>query len=198
MRIQKLSTALIVMLCINVAACGQKEASSPPNEAQTPPTTGDIICSYAPSQSNVVASLSAAAGGSAVAAAGVTQAAGLTAVIHSSGAYIFTGAGGYLAGTIGTAIVAPVLVGVGVVVGGTAATIELLCAPKNHPVFSDKVVAAAKEFYERSKRFVTRADDGPVPTSEPIVVEIEKSPIKTGDEAVEFANREPVETVEPM
>jgi predicted small lipoprotein YifL len=197
MRIQKLSTALIVTLCMSMAACGQKEASPPSNDVQSPPTTGDIICSYAPSQSSVVASVSAAAGGSAVAAAGVTQAAGLTAVIHSSGAYIFTGAGGYLAGTIGTAIVAPVLVGVGVVVGGTAVTIELLCAPKNHPVFSEKVMAAAKEFYERSKRFVTR-DDAPATTSESIVVEIDKSPIKTGDEAVEFANREAVEAVEPL
>ena len=197
MRIQKLSTILIVTLCINIAACGQKEAPSSSTEEPSATTTGDIICSYAPSQSNVVASVSAAAGGSAAAVAGVTQAAGLTAVIHSSGAYIFTGAGGYLAGTIGTAIVAPVLVGVGVVVGGTAVTIELLCAPKNHPVFSEKVVAAAKEFYERSKRFVTR-DDGPAATSESIVVEIEKSPIKTGDEAVEFANREAVEAVEPL
>lgn len=180
-----------------MAACGQKDESPSSNEEQSTTTTGDIICSYAPSQSGVVAGVSAAAGGSAVAAAGVTQAAGLTAVIHSSGAYIFTGAGGYLAGTIGTAIVAPVLVGVGVVVGGTAVTIELLCAPKNHPVFSEKVVAAAREFYERSKRFVTR-EDGPAKPSESIVVEIEKSPIKTGDEAVEFANREAVEAVEPL
>ena len=82
--------------------------------------------------------------------------------------------------------------------GGTAVTIELLCAPKNHPVFSEKVVAAAKEFYERSKRFVTRADNESDKASQPIVVEIEKSPIKTGDEAVEFANRETVEPVEPM
>lgn len=197
MRIQKLSTILIVTMCINLVACGQKDESPSSIEEQSTTTTGDIICSYAPSQSGVVAGVSAAAGGSAVAAAGVTQAAGLTAVLHSSGAYIFTGAGGYLAGTIGTAIVAPVLVGVGVVVGGTAVTIELLCAPKNHPVFSEKVVAAAREFYERSKRFVTR-EGGPATPSQPIVVEIEKAPIKTGDEAVEFANREAVDAVEPL
>ena len=191
MRNVKPLAALLLGLSLVAAGCGQKETSSTAVDSQGPPTTGDIVCSYAPSQSKVVASVSGAAGGSAVATAAVTQAAGLTAVTHSSGALIFTGAGGYLAGTLGTAIVAPVIVGVGVIVGGTAATIELLCAPKNHPEFSEKVVAAAKEFYDRSKRFVV--GDEP----EPIIVEIQKSPIKTGDEAVEYANREPVEISDP-
>ena len=62
---------------------------------------GDLVCSYAPSQSEMVSRISGAAGGAGVTAAAITQATGLTAVVHSSGAYIFTGSGGYVAGTLG-------------------------------------------------------------------------------------------------
>ena len=70
---------------------------------------------------------------------------------HSSGGYILSGAGGYVAGTLGTAIVAPVIVGVGVVIGGTAATVELICAPKNHPALVARANEAAAEFLRRSR-----------------------------------------------
>lgn len=81
--------------------------------------TADVVCSYAPSQSKAAAALSAAAGGSAAAAA-VAQATGTAVVAHSSGAFILTGSGGYIAGTLGTAIVGPTIVVVGLVAGPPA------------------------------------------------------------------------------
>lgn len=82
--------------------------------------TADVVCSYAPSQSKAAAALSAAAGGSAAAAAAVAQATGTAVVAHSSGAFILTGSGGYIAGTLGTAIVGPTIVVVGLVAGPPA------------------------------------------------------------------------------
>jgi len=110
----------------------------------------DVVCSYAPSQSRGVAALSAAAGGSAAAASAVAAATGTAAVAHSSGALILTGSGGYIAGTLGTAVVGPTIVVVGLVVGGAAISVELLCAPKNHPGQVAKVKEAAAEFARRT------------------------------------------------
>lgn len=90
------------------------------------------FCSFAPSQSKVMAGVSGAVGGAAIAAKAVAAAAGLTVVTHSSGALILTGSG-YIAGTIGGAAAAPVIVGVALLVGGTAVTVELVCVAKNHP-----------------------------------------------------------------
>jgi hypothetical protein len=114
----------------------------------------EVICSYAPSQSSAVAAVSGAAGGSGATAGAIAAATGLTAVTHSSGALILTGSSGYIAGTIGatasTIAAAPVVVAVGLVVGGSAVTLELICASKNHPEQVAKINEAASEF---SKRF---------------------------------------------
>ena len=114
----------------------------------------DVICSYAPSQSTAVAAVSGAAGGASATASAVATATGLTAVAHSSGALILTGSSGYIAGTLGataaTVAVAPIVITVGLVVGGSAVTLELVCAQKNHPELVAKIDAAAVEF---SKRF---------------------------------------------
>ena len=107
----------------------------------------EVICSYAPSQSKAVTALSGAAGGAGAATAAIGQALGLTAVAHSSGALILTGSGGYIAGTLGTAVIAPVIVTAGAVIGGTAFTVELVCAPKNHPEYTQRVVKAAIDFW---------------------------------------------------
>ena len=125
--------------------------------------SADIVCSYAPSQSKAVIGASGAAGGSSAAILAMAQATGLSVVAHSSGAYILTGSGGYIAGTLGTAIAGPVIVGVGLVVGGTAVTVELLCAPKNHPDQVAKIEAAAEEFARRSKSLIERAKSGAAP-----------------------------------
>lgn len=113
----------------------------------------DLVCSYAPSQSNAVAAVSGAAGGASATAGAIAAATGLTAVAHSSGALILTGSSGYIAGTIGTTATAfaaaPVVVAVGLVVGGAAVTLELVCATTNHPDQVARVNEAAAEFYTR-------------------------------------------------
>ena len=115
--------------------------------------SADVVCSYAPSQSNVVAAVSGAVGGASATAGAVAAATGLTAVVHSSGALILTGSSGYIAGTLGAAATTvaalPVIVAVGLVVGGTAVTLELVCATTNHPGQVEKVSAAASEFSSR-------------------------------------------------
>lgn len=120
----------------------------PTAQAQPQPTR-DVVCSYAPSQSNLVAAVSGAAGGASATLAAVAAATGLTVVTHSSGALILTGMSGYIAGTIGAAAVAPVIIGVGLVVGGGAVTLELVCASKNRKDQVQKVEAAAEEFSRR-------------------------------------------------
>lgn len=127
----------IALVSITLVGCSQKEET--PNAA----STATVVCTYAPSQSNKVLALSTTAGGTGAAAAIVANAAGLTAVAHSSGAIIFTGASGYVAGTIGLAAVVPIAVTVGALAGGAAATIELACAPKNHPKLVAQVQAMA-------------------------------------------------------
>ncbi len=109
-------------------------------------TTTDVVCSYAPSQSVGVSRITAGIGGAGAGAAAILEAAGLTAVMHSSGAYIFTSAGGYVAGTIGSAVIAPVLITASVIVAGAAITVELSCAPKNHPETVKKMEAVAVAF----------------------------------------------------
>lgn len=120
----------------------------------------DVVCSYAPSQSNLVAGISGAAGTTATAGA-VAAATGLTAVAHSSGALILTGTSGYIAGTIGatasTVAAAPVIIAVGLVVGGAAVTVELVCAGKNHPEQVARVNEAAAEFSRRFSQSMQRA-----------------------------------------
>ena len=113
--------------------------------------SSEVVCSYAPSQSNLVAGIAGVAGAPAAASA-VATATGLavSAVAHSSGALILTGTSGYIAGTIGTTAAgvaaAPVIIAVGLVVAGTAVTVELVCAGRNHPEQVAKVHQAAREF----------------------------------------------------
>lgn len=97
------------------------------------PSIGGFICSYAPSQSELVKKAIAVGGGSAVAVSGVASAAGTTAVLHSSGAYILTGAGGYVAGSLGAAAAIPVTITIGAFVGFAGGALELSCIKKNHP-----------------------------------------------------------------
>jgi hypothetical protein len=106
----------------------------------------DVVCSYAPSQSVAVNRITAQIGGAGAGAAAILQAAGMTAVTHSSGAYILTGTGGYIAGTIGAAVIAPILITASVVVAGTAVAVELTCAPTNHPSATKKVLEITEEF----------------------------------------------------
>ena len=125
--------------------------------------TADVVCSYAPSQSKAVAVLSGAAGGSAAGATAVAAATGTTAVAHSSGVLILTGPGGYIAGTLGTAIVGPTIVIVGLIVGGAAVSVELFCAPDNHPEQFAKVQSAAEEFARHAKGFFAKAEGAVTP-----------------------------------
>ena len=115
----------------------------------------EIDCTLAPSQNAVVNRVSGAAGGATATAYALAQATGLTVVTHSSGAYILTGSAGYVAGTLGSAIVAPVIVVVGLIIAGGSVTVELICAPKNHPSEVAKIRAASEEFMRRSKNFVS-------------------------------------------
>lgn len=131
-----------------ISACGNKEEAAAPDTGPLA-EQAKVVCSYAPSQSKLVAGTVGTAGGASAATAAIAQATGLTAVAHSSGAYILTGSGGYVAGTLGTAIAGPVIVGVGLVVGGAAFTVELLCAPTNHPHEVARVTQASAEFMRR-------------------------------------------------
>lgn len=144
------STLAATFLCVVVLSAHAQEST-------------DIVCSYAPSQSKSISGVSGVAGGSSAAILTMAQATGLSVVAHSSGAYILTGTGGYIAGTLGTAIAGPVIVGVGLVVGGAAVTVELLCAPKNHPDQVAKIEAAAEEFARRSKSLINRAGSRAAP-----------------------------------
>jgi hypothetical protein len=167
------------------AGCGRKEEAS---------RAVELICSYAPSQSAVVGHIASAAGGGAAAASAIANAAGLTAVLHSSGAYIFTGPAGYLAGTLGIAVAEPVLVGVGLLVGGTAVTVEVLCTPTNHPDLVERVQAAVQDFVARAK------SDGKdaAKATEPIAKEVKLRVIKTGNQALEYASRKSIEWSEAL
>lgn len=138
-----------VLLSVTMGSFGE--------ELIKPEAASDIVCSYAPSQSKTITGISGAAGGAAATTAGIGSALGLTAVAHSSGALILSGSGGYIAGTLGMAIVAPAVITIGAVVGGAAVTVELLCAPKNHPAGYKKVTAAAQEFKRRTGNWVLNA-----------------------------------------
>lgn len=138
-----LASVFAILIC--VAGCGRKE------EPRADAKITEVVCSYAPSKSKAVLAFSSAAGGVGAGASAVASTAGLSVVAHSSGAYIFTGTAGYVAGTLGTAVLFPVAVTVGALAGGAAATVELVCAPKNHPELVAKVNALAEEFARKIK-----------------------------------------------
>ena len=106
----------------------------------------ETFCTYAPSQSQLVADIIKASGGSGAGALAVMKSAGLTAVRHSSGTYIFTGSGGYVTGTYGGAAMAPALINVSYVLAGGAVTLELACSPINHPKAIARMQEIAKAY----------------------------------------------------
>ena len=145
-----------------------------------------MVCSYAPSQSKAVAAISGAAGGAGATIGAVAAATGLTVVTHSSGAAILTGSAGYVAGTIGTAAAAPFIVGVSLLVGGVAVTVEVVCASRNHPEQVAKVNEAAVEFSRRfseTMRSTTVAagdmKKSAVPSTEKAVFKIQRAASNT-------------------
>lgn len=115
------------------------------SHAQAEVTT-DVICSYAPSQSAAVARISGILATSAAGAEVTLVTSGITIVAHSSGLPILTGGGGYIAGSMTGALATTTMITAGVIVGGSAVTIELACAPKNHPELVKKVLEDAKEY----------------------------------------------------
>lgn len=108
-------------------------------------TTADVVCSYAPSQIAAVDKISSGAGGAGAGAAAILKATGLQFVAHSSGGYILTGSGGYVAGTLLSPLAVPTAVAAIVLIAGTPIVVELSCAPRNHPdaINSVKKITAA-------------------------------------------------------
>ena len=185
----------VVLSALTLISCSSEKGEPPlsaSQESTAHPT--DIICSYAPSQSAVVANLSGGAGGSAAVVAALAQALGLSVVPHSSGALILTGGSGYIAGTIGAAAAGPVVIGVGVLAAGSAGVVEILCAPKNHPDLVAKVEAAAAEFASRSNR--AASESAAVVRS--FVAERRIALIRTGKEAIAYANRKSIEVSDAL
>lgn len=185
----------VLALVITAAAfgCG-RQGEEPVAVGHVVTNAADLVCSYAPSQSAVVSHISALAGGGAAASGAIATATGLTVVTHSSGAYILTGSGGYIAGTLGTAVAGPVILLVGVAIGGSAATVELLCAPKNHREFAAKVEATAREFVQRSRD----VGSGTATSALPVIAKLKATSLKAGTEAVEYARRKSVEISEAV
>jgi hypothetical protein len=118
-------------------------------------TTADVVCSYAPSQSKAVQTIVSAEGGAVLGTAAILSATGLTLVAHSSGAYILTGSGGYIAGTLLSPLTVPIAVTASVVVGGAAIAVELSCAPRNHP----DAIIKVQEYARSLKESVLAAND---------------------------------------
>lgn len=122
----------------------------------------DVVCTYAPSQSRVLAAMgSGFVGGVGAASGAVAQALGWNAVLHSSGAWILTGSTGYVPETLGAigslVATAPVVVAVSVAVGGSVVTLELVCASRRHPDQVAKIYEAAREFSRRFKPALEKA-----------------------------------------
>lgn len=146
MKVTKLlQTVFVLAATVAQAQTGGNLVAGEPSLPRIRPAT-DVVCSYAPSQSVAVNRITAGIGGAGAGAAAILQAAGMTAVTHSSGAYILTGSGGYIAGTIGAAVVAPILITAGVAVAGTVVVVELTCAPTNHPYATKRVLEITDEF----------------------------------------------------
>ena len=122
-------------------------------------STAEVVCSYAPSQSAAVNRITAGTRGAGVGAAALLQATGLQFVAHSSGGYILTGAGGYVAGTLLSPLVVPTVFAATVIVGGTAIVVELSCAPRNHPDAIKSVKQITAEFNQAVRTANAKAID---------------------------------------
>jgi hypothetical protein len=105
----------------------------------------EVVCSYAPSQSTLVANAFGTASGTNATIGTLATVLGLNVVKHSSGTYILSGAGGYIAGTIGSASVVPWIIGVSIVVGGVTVVVEVVCVNSNHPEMIRRLKTTAKE-----------------------------------------------------
>lgn len=126
-------------------------------------TTADVVCSYAPSQSVAIDRIIMGGGGAGAGAATILQATGLQFVAHSSGGYILTGAGGYVAGTLLSPLVVPVAITATVIVASTTIVVELSCASRNHPDAINRVKKITAEFNQalrsaNAKAVVVRDD----------------------------------------
>jgi hypothetical protein len=113
--------------------------------AETQATT-EVICSYAPSQSATVNRISSLVSGAGAGTELTMFFTGVSPVLHSSGATIFTGSAGYIAGTMPGAIAATTMVTAGLLVAGAVVTFELACAPKNHPEMVASVLDGARSY----------------------------------------------------
>lgn len=180
------------LLLIGTASIAMKAEAASTTTTTNSSLSPAVICSYAPSQSSMVSHLAAATGGAAAAAALIAQAAGLTAVAHSSGAFIFTSAGGYVSGTLGAAAL-PTIVTVGVVVSGSAATLELICVNRNHPELVKKVRAAATEFMNRSRNTAATTSERTAASVGPFIAEFKSVAARARADGFEYANRASVQ-----
>jgi len=122
-------------------------------------STAEMVCSYAPSQSAAVNRIITGTGGAGVGAMALLKATGLQFVAHSSGGYILTGAGGYVAGTLLNPLVVPTVFAATVIVGGTAIVVELSCAPRNHPEAVNSIKKVTAEFNQAVRSANAKAVD---------------------------------------
>lgn len=106
----------------------------------------DVICTYAPSQHGAVQSITQMTTGAARGTQAVLVAAGMNIVKHSSKLPILAGKAGYVAGSIPGAVTATTIITAAVIVAGVAVTVELACAPINHPELVAKIDADASRY----------------------------------------------------
>jgi hypothetical protein len=152
----------------------------------------DALCTYAPSQSKVVAAMTGAAGVSPVTLPALAAALGLTVVPHSSGAAILTGSSGYIAGTFGVAAVGPAIVTVSLVVGGSAVALELVCVPRNHPTAKARLDDAAAEFgrrYQAAMREAGSSVDRARKGAAPVIERASANVTRTAKDVFDYASR---------
>ncbi len=114
--------------------------------AQSQPSA-EVICAYAPSQNEIVKEIRAAAAGARYGQILVLAAGSLKIVQHSSGGLIVSGPGGFVRGTMPVARAAVITTKVGLVIGAAALTVELACAPTNHPELVETVVSNSQEYW---------------------------------------------------
>lgn len=134
--------------------------------------TTKVICTYAPSQSKLVNSLGSLGGGAAASTEITLFANGLSILPHSSGGTILAGSGGYIAGTMTGSVVASALVTVGIVVGGSAVVLELVCVPTNHPELVKNLQNDSAEYSDTANDFLRSASLQVKPISKSITQEL--------------------------
>jgi len=119
--------------------------------------TTEVICTYAPSQSTTINRILNTTGGVARGARITLFANGLKIVQHSSGAAILAGSDGYIAGTMPGALLTSTLITASVIIGSAAFTVELACAPINHPDSVKAVRDGAKEYSAQAGEIINNA-----------------------------------------